>query len=82
MITKIKHVDGEWYTTEFPYLGRVVMIKSCPNKGMKAHCLMDGNVIFTQRFKWIKPDHLLKRMKDRIDMWEAGTWTPKKLIKK
>lgn len=81
MMKDIKHPDGVWHTTEYKYRDRVIMIKSRIGHGMKAHCFYEGSVIFTQRFKTIEPMHLLKRMKDRVDMWIAGDWIPKKLNK-
>jgi len=78
---KQQHPDGEWNTSKYNYRGCVIMIKSELDKGMKAHCFADDKVIFTQRFRWIKPDKLLARMKSRIDMWKSGTWVPKKLLK-
>jgi len=81
MIQEIKHIDGVWKTTEYPYRDRIIVIKSQKNHGMKAHCFYEGKVIFTQRFRSILPALLLKRMKDRIDSWIEGAWTPKKLLK-
>ena len=81
MLLEKEHIDGIWKTTEYSYRDRVIMIKSGRNKGMKAHCFYKGKVIFTQRFHFITPKLLLKRMKDRIDSWIEGTWTPKQLLK-
>ena len=79
MIEEIKHIDGKWKTTEYPYRDRIIMIKSQKDHGMKAHCFYEGKVIFTQRFRCIDPKLLLKRIQDRIDSWIEGTWIPKKL---
>lgn len=76
---QIKHIDGTWWTTTYPYKDTEIVIKSCEDKGMKAHCFKDGKVIFTQRFRWILPEKLLIRMQNRVDMWINGEWIPKKL---
>ena len=75
------HLDGVWWTTEYNYRDRIIQLKSRAHHGMKAHCWYDGKVVFTQRFLFIEPEKLLIRMKNRIDMWIAGTWIPKKLRK-
>jgi len=75
------HPDGEWNTERYEYKGRTIEIKSRDDHGIKAHCYHQGKVVFTQRFVFIRPARLLKRMERRIDMWISGEWTPKKLLK-
>lgn len=76
---KEAHIDGIWNTTEYNYKGRKILIKSAERKGMRAHAFKeDGSEVeFTLRFNFIKPDRLLRKVKDKIDKLPAhSTQTP------
>ena len=73
------HPDGLWNTSRISYRETEIVLKSRESHGMKAHCIVNGKVIFTRRYKFIKPQSLIDTMKSRIDMWKSGTWTPKSL---
>lgn len=76
---QVQHTDGLWNTTEYEYKGKRIQLKSRVNHGIKFHVWHEDKVLFTQRFRFAKPEYMLKRAQQRIDMWLSGEWTPKKL---
>lgn len=82
MVKLEKHLDGIWYTSEYTYKGKLIVIKSADHKGIKAHCLFNGKEVFTLRYSFIHPDELLIKMKNKIDMWDSGEWIPMKFKSK
>ena len=70
MIQKESHPDGKWKTSRYYYKGRLIIIKSKPMRGMKAHVFTDESetkVDFTLRYSFIYPNELLEKAKTRID---------------
>jgi len=67
--TKEKHIDGEWWTTEYSYRDRKIQVKSREGKGMKAHVWNENSteVIKTFRYRWIPYKLLLEKAKRYID---------------
>lgn len=63
------HIDGDWNTSKYYYKGHEILIKSKPMHGMKAHAFdKDGQkVLFTLRYKFIKPESLLEKVKTKLD---------------
>lgn len=72
---KEKHIDGNWYTTEYKYKGRRILIKSGEGKGIKAHVFLENSdkVQFTLRYSFIKPEDLIKKVKAKIDNQQEKT---------
>ena len=66
---KEKHIDGYFYTSEYEYKGRKILIKSAEGRGMKAHIFFkDSNKVeFTLRYSFIKAFLLLEKAKFKID---------------
>ena len=63
------HIDGSWMTSEHSYENRKILIKSRKGKGMKCHVFLPSSerVDFTLRYKFIKPEDLLQKAKDKVD---------------
>lgn len=60
--------NGEWNTTRHQHKGRLIVILSRKNHGMKAHIFntSGSKVEKTLRFNFIQPDDLLAKCKDWI----------------
>ena len=60
----IKHIDGEWWTSEYTHNGHLIQIKMQQGKGSKAHIWnKEGNkVVKTIRYYFIKPETLLNKV--------------------
>lgn len=69
MIPKIKHIDGEWLTTEYLYKNYRILIKSRTGHGMKSHAFIinEPKALFTLIYSFITPTELLKRTKAKLD---------------
>ncbi len=69
-----QHKDGVWETSERYYKGRRILIKSRKGKGMKCHVFHreQDKVDFTLRYRFILPETLLKKAKDKIDRLNAS----------
>jgi hypothetical protein len=64
-----KHIDGEWYTSEYNYEGYKLVIKMQPGKGSKIHIWNKDNtkVLKTFRMSFAPPEYFLEKAKEYIN---------------
>jgi len=66
------HPDGVWWTSEYEYKGRKILIKAKNGHGVKAHVFYPNSekVQFTLRYNFMIPSDLLKKVQVKIDLKE------------
>jgi hypothetical protein len=68
----IKHTDGWWYTHQYEYKNRKILIKLRKSHNIKVHVFYpDSNkVAWTRRYNFFNPDKLFEKVKNLIDIKE------------
>ncbi len=63
------HIDGEWYTSNHSYNGRLLQIKMREHSGCKIHIFNENGTGVTKTFKFnfATEQYLLDRAKKWID---------------
>lgn len=67
---EIEHNDGLWYTYEYHYKERKILLKLRKHHGTKAHVFYPNSdkVEFTRRYNFVIPARLFQIVKDLIDL--------------
>ena len=69
---EIEHIDGWWYTHQHEYKERKILIKLRRNHNIKFHIFHPNSdkVAWTKKYTFMKPEAMLQKAKNLIDLKE------------
>ena len=62
-----KHIDGEWWTSEYDYKNWKLLLKMRKGRATKIHATNNGKVIFTLRWYYKAPDVAVQKAINHIE---------------